>query len=115
MKDERRDAGPYDREIDAALAWVHAQGGARYPFNPFSPSGDHWCALAAVVEWYQRHRDVIAALDEWYARHREWYAATTPGQPLTNPKAFDKAHYEMAAAWQRVVKALESVEKGGER
>lgn len=69
---------------------------------------DYACALAAVVEWYHRQRDVIAALDEWHARHLAWYEATTPGQPLTNPKAFDQAHYEMAAAWQRVVKALEA-------
>jgi len=109
MSDERHDAGPYDREIDAALAWVHEQGGALYPFNPFSPSGDHWCALAAVVEWYHKYRDTIVALHQWHERHRQWYEATDPG--TVRPKQFDAAHYEMAAAWQRVVKTLESAEK----
>lgn len=99
----RNDAGPSDREIEAAMRWVAEQAG---PLGPLNLASNHQCAIAAVIDWYERNRDVVAALEAWHARHREWYALTDPTVPT--PEGFFEAHTAMAAAWGRVVKVLEA-------
>lgn len=56
----RRDAGPNDREIEAAVMWVWGFDPDRFDYA----IGDHQCAVAAVAEWYFANRGELAALRE---------------------------------------------------
>lgn len=51
-------------------------------------------------------RAILDLLYAWHERHWDWYECCDPA--TMSPKQFDVAHYEMAAAWLRVVKALDA-------
>lgn len=103
----KREDLPYPaRNEDGAIERLRARADACETWH-ITVRRDDLRMLLAVLD---SSAPILAALDEWYARHLAWYEATDPHS--VTPTRFDSAHYEMAAAWQRVVRALESAKQG---
>lgn len=87
-------AGPTDRELEAAVAWVWAQG----PLDPLSAVSNHQCALAALLEWYLRHRDA-AEIGATSAERWHLYQVAVRARDLTESLT-DRQVFKASGDWR---------------